>query len=213
MIYDDNEESPFMLKRRLLSIVGNVIQEGKQIRKEIFMSRVVICLIFIGIIFTIFVNTNEFSSIQPYLNDTKSRDNVFKKVKYGDLAVFSIFINETIFIDGTKEQILFVPSRKNTIPRVFFRFRVDFPYYYIWPSKVVIDNNYNYKLSKEEFEKIRKEELLMKKYNDFLDSKFYVYRQDKNINYSQWALYSFTQKDQINIFVAPFPLSQKIRVK
>ena len=165
------------------------------------------CALFIGVIICLIVNLTVKSPVIKFHKKWTSNEHAWQTTKHGDLAAFSIFIRENIFINNYEEYKLIIENSERYDKSEFLgKFWKPIPSIYLFPLNIEVSEDHKASLEVEDFQKLKRLSLLEKNYRSgFLHQKRNYYLV-KDINYSDfksWAVYVFREDDIGHIFVLP----------
>ena len=136
-----------------------------------------------------------------------TNENAWRKTKHGDLAAYSVFLKEHLFVEADPGQVLVVPDRHKTKVPFARKFWLGVPPLYLFPTRIEIADNYKFEITEKEMNKLKALEMRTSSYGN---RRYHLLTALNITDYSKWAMYIHKTGKKVDIFTLPFDYTKKL---
>lgn len=117
---------------------------------------------------------------------------------FGVLSAYSVFLKENLFKDNFHENVLVIPVLNKAIPELnnFGRFLA----LYLFPVKIEAGDSQGFCMDEKTFKNLKVLPLITKEYRK---KQYHLVCGLKAEDYKKWAIYTFSTKNEVDIFTLP----------
>lgn len=136
-----------------------------------------------------------------------TNEQAWQETKHGDLAAYSELLREQLFIRQDPDQILFVPDRKKTQVPFANKFWLGVTPLYIFPSKVIVSDNYDFVIPDEKMPFLNSLNNITYIYGN---RRFHLLSNLTQKEYKKWALFVHAADGVVDVFTLPLNYISKL---
>lgn len=134
-----------------------------------------------------------------------SSEDLWRHTRYGDLAAFSSFYKDFLFVEDCSECTIQVPDYQKTTVDFAKTFWSGVPLLYLFPMKFVVCAEYPFVIKEEMYNKLMLKVTVQKRYRN---RTFYLVKDPAWKNSQNWVLYMYQNRRGAHIFVLPEKLKE-----
>jgi hypothetical protein len=136
-----------------------------------------------------------------------TNEDIWLKNNHGDLAAYSNFLKQYLFVQDYPEHVLMVPNKNKTNVSFIRKFWLGIPPLYLLPVKVIQSEGYKFEFPRRIFDKLMDLSLISTIYpkNKFhkKSRRFHILNGLKVENFKTWAIYVYEGQNCVDVFTLP----------